>query len=109
MSAFLFASTDEGLRYSYTQVLFSQDPSSKMGVVKIHFPDMNSYIMSSVRFMIPAIVFTIKVNSTETETKTKTKTKNVPAIVFASLRSTSVPSGRAPVIVPVLCFCFGFR
>ena len=51
--------TDEGLRYSYTQVLFSQDPSSKMGVVKIHFPDMNSYIMSSVRFMIPAIVFTI--------------------------------------------------
>ena len=51
--------TDEGLQYSYSQVLFRNDPSSKMGVVKIHFPDMNSYIMSSVRFMIPAIVFTI--------------------------------------------------
>ena len=29
-----------------------------MGVVKVHFPDMNSYIYSSVRFMIPSIVFT---------------------------------------------------
>jgi two-component system phosphate regulon sensor histidine kinase PhoR len=28
-------------------------------VVKIHFPDMNSYIFSSVRFMIPAMVFTV--------------------------------------------------
>ena len=30
-----------------------------MGVVRLHFPDMNSYIFSSVRFMIPAIGFTI--------------------------------------------------
>ena len=30
-----------------------------MGVVKIHFPDMNSYIFSSVRFMIPSIIFTL--------------------------------------------------
>ena len=51
--------SDEGLQYSYSQVLFRNDPSSKMGVVKIHFPDMNNYIMSSVRFMIPAIVFTV--------------------------------------------------
>ena len=51
--------SDEGLQYSYKQVLFQHDPSSKMGVVKIHFPDMNSYIMSSVRFVIPALVFTI--------------------------------------------------
>ena len=51
--------SEEGLRNSYTQVLFQNDPSSKMGVVKIHFPDMDSYIMSSIRFMIPAIVFTV--------------------------------------------------
>ena len=51
--------TEEGLQYSYTQVLFQNDPSSKMGVVKIHFPDMDHYIMSSIRFMIPAIVFTV--------------------------------------------------
>ncbi len=51
--------TDEGEKYSYTQLLFRNDPQSKMGVVKIHFPDMSSYIFSSVRFMIPSLVFTM--------------------------------------------------
>ena len=51
--------TEKGKEYWYEQVLFRNDPSSKMGVVRIHFPDMNSYIFSSVRFMIPAIVFTV--------------------------------------------------
>jgi len=51
--------SDEGEEYSYTQTLFRNDPQSKMGVVKIHFPDMNSYIFSSVRFMIPAVIFTV--------------------------------------------------
>ncbi len=50
--------TEEGLEYSYTQYLFQNDPQSKMGVVKIHFPDMSSYIFSSVRFMIPSLIFT---------------------------------------------------
>ena len=50
--------SDEGLKNSYSQTLFRNDPSAKMGVVKIHFPDMDSYIMSSVRFMIPAMMFT---------------------------------------------------
>lgn len=49
----------EGEDYTYSQVLFKNDPSNRKGVVKIHFPDMNSYIFSSVRFMIPSIVFTI--------------------------------------------------
>ena len=47
--------SEEGEEYTYPQTLFRNDPSPKMGVVKIHFPDMNSYIFSSVRFMIPAI------------------------------------------------------
>ena len=51
--------TEEGEEYTYKQTLFRNDPSPKMGVVKIHFPDMNSYIFSSVRFMIPAMVFTV--------------------------------------------------
>lgn len=50
--------TDEGKEYTYSQVLFRNDPASKMGVVKVHFPDINSYIFSSVRFMIPSVVFT---------------------------------------------------
>ena len=51
--------TDEGEEYTYSQVLFRNDPQSKMGVVNIHFPDMNSYIFSSVRFMIPSVIFTL--------------------------------------------------
>lgn len=51
--------SDEGEEYSYTQVLFRNDPSSKMGVVRIHFPDINSYVFSSVRFMIPSVAFTL--------------------------------------------------
>ena len=51
--------TEDGKQYSYSQTLFRNDPTSKKGVVRIHFPDMNSYIFSSIRFMIPAIVFTV--------------------------------------------------
>ena len=50
---------EKGREYTYQQVLFRNDPQSKMGVVRIHFPEMNSYIFSSVRFMIPSIIFTI--------------------------------------------------
>ena len=48
-----------GEEHSYSQILFSNDPPNKMGVLKIHFPTMNSYIFSSVRFVIPALFFTI--------------------------------------------------
>ena len=51
--------SDEGSEFTYTQVLFRNDPSSKMGVVKIHFPDINSYIFSSIKFMIPSVFFTL--------------------------------------------------
>ena len=49
----------KGEQWSYSQTLFRNDPSSKMGVVRIHFPDMDSYIYSSIRFMIPAVIFTV--------------------------------------------------
>lgn len=49
----------EGSQYAYSQILFRNDPASKMGVIKIHFPDVDEYIFSSVKFMIPSIVFTI--------------------------------------------------
>ena len=51
--------TEEGEEYTYIQDLFQNDPQQKSGVVKIHFPTMNSYIFSSVRFMIPSVVFTL--------------------------------------------------
>jgi two-component system phosphate regulon sensor histidine kinase PhoR len=51
--------TEDGEENTYSQVLFRNDPQSKMGVVKIHFPEMGSYIFSSVRFMIPSLAFTL--------------------------------------------------
>ena len=51
--------SDEGEEFNYSQVLFRNDPQSKIGVVRIHFPDMGAYIFSSVRFMIPSVVFTV--------------------------------------------------
>ena len=51
--------SEDGEENTYSQVLFRNDPQNKMGVVKVHFPDMNSYIFSSVRFMIPSVVFTV--------------------------------------------------
>ncbi|MFZ1237004.1 MAG: HAMP domain-containing sensor histidine kinase [Prevotella sp.] len=50
--------SDEGDEFIYTQVLFRNDPGAKKGLVHVHFPDINSYIFSSIKFIIPAIVFT---------------------------------------------------
>ena len=49
---------EDGSDYTYSQTLFRNDPPSKMGIVRIHFPDINSYIFSSIRFIIPSVVFT---------------------------------------------------
>ena len=43
----------------YSRLLFENDPPAKMGFVNIFFPTLDSYIFSSVRFMIPSIVFTL--------------------------------------------------
>ena len=51
--------TEKGEDYTYDQVLFRNDPQTKMGIVKVHFPDMSNYIFSSVRFMIPSVMFTL--------------------------------------------------
>ncbi len=49
--------TDDGDEYAYTQALFTNDASGRTGVLRVHFPEMNSYIFSSVAFMIPAVAF----------------------------------------------------
>ena len=49
----------KGNENTFTQILFRNDPPSKMGLLKVHFPTMNNYIYSSVRFMIPSLIFTL--------------------------------------------------
>ncbi len=43
----------------YTQTLFRNDTPSKMGVVKVHFPNMDNYLFDSVKFVIPSLIFTL--------------------------------------------------
>lgn len=50
--------SDDGRMYSYTEMLFRNDPGNKAGLVTVHFPEMGHYIYSSIRYMIPALVFT---------------------------------------------------
>ena len=50
--------TDDGEEYGYSQLLFRNDPLQKTGIVHIHFPDMSSYIFSTVKFVIPTVIFT---------------------------------------------------
>ncbi len=50
---------DRGAESAYTQLLFPSDLPSQQGIVKVHFPQMGKYIFASVRYMVPAIIFTI--------------------------------------------------
>jgi len=59
-----------GEEYTYEQELYRNDPENKTGLVRIHFPQMNKYIFSSIRFMIPAIVFTVIHHRGDIQTKT---------------------------------------
>lgn len=49
---------EKGKENAFSQILFRNDPPSKMGMLKVHFPTMNDYIFNSVRFMIPSLIFT---------------------------------------------------
>jgi two-component system, OmpR family, phosphate regulon sensor histidine kinase PhoR len=50
---------DEGSESSYSQILFPNDPPSRMSFVKVHFPTKKDYIFDSVSFMLPSLIFTI--------------------------------------------------
>ena len=50
---------DDGAKHTYTQEIFRNDPPAKMGLVNVHFPELNKYIFSSVKFMYPSLIFTL--------------------------------------------------
>lgn len=55
---------DEGSDYCYTQTLFRNDPSGKMGVVNVHFPARRDYILGVTGMVLPALFFTILILAT---------------------------------------------
>lgn len=48
-----------GEEYSYTQTLFRNDPTGKMGVVTIHFPSLDKYIFEVADMIYLALLFTL--------------------------------------------------
>ncbi|MBQ5642954.1 MAG: HAMP domain-containing histidine kinase [Bacteroidaceae bacterium] len=48
-----------GEDYSYTQTLFRNDPTGKMGVVSVHFPDLNKYVREVANMIYLALAFTM--------------------------------------------------
>ena len=50
---------DKGEDNAYTQVLFANESPHQMAIIHIHFPEFQKYVFSSIKFMIPAIIFTV--------------------------------------------------
>lgn len=50
--------SDQGKEITYSQQIFTNGPAAKSGYLNVHFPDINAYIYSSIRFMIPALILT---------------------------------------------------
>ena len=50
--------SDQGKEITYSQQIFTNGSAAKSGYLNVHFPDINTYIYSSIRFMIPALIFT---------------------------------------------------
>jgi len=50
---------EQGNGTTFEQVLFASDPFGSRGVLYVHFPQLQRYILSSTRYVVPAIIFTI--------------------------------------------------
>ena len=49
----------QGEEYSYKQTLFRNDPTGKMGIVSVHFPEQNKYINGVADMVVLAMIFTL--------------------------------------------------
>ena len=49
----------KGEEDSYKQTLFRNDPTGKMGLVSVHFPDQNKFILGVADMVVLAMVFTL--------------------------------------------------
>lgn len=45
--------------HTFVVPLFRNDPVSQMGMLKIHFPDMGKFVFSSIRYVLPSMLFTL--------------------------------------------------
>lgn len=43
----------------YTQILFPNDPPSKLNYLRVYFPTKGEYVFSELTFVVPSLIFTI--------------------------------------------------
>ena len=46
-------------RTVYTQILFPNDPPSKLNYLRVYFPTKDQYVFSEITFVVPSLIFTI--------------------------------------------------
>jgi two-component system phosphate regulon sensor histidine kinase PhoR len=49
----------EGAASSFSALIFKMKPDAMKAVLKVHFPEFSNYISSSLRFIFPALIFTL--------------------------------------------------
>jgi two-component system phosphate regulon sensor histidine kinase PhoR len=49
----------DGTDNAYSQILFPQDSPSKLYTLKVVFPTQQKYVLGSVKFILPSLVFTL--------------------------------------------------
>lgn len=45
--------------FVYTQLLFPNDPPSKLNYLKVYFPTRGKYVLSEIDFVVPSLIFTV--------------------------------------------------
>ena len=50
---------NQELKNMYTQILFPQDPPNKLYTLLVAFPTQKTYLLNSIRFIVPSVVFTV--------------------------------------------------
>ncbi|MDR0863851.1 MAG: HAMP domain-containing histidine kinase [Candidatus Symbiothrix sp.] len=51
--------TAETSKNSYTQILFPKDPVNKLYTLQVAFPTQKKYVLNSISFIVPSIIFTV--------------------------------------------------
>ncbi len=50
---------EEDVKQAYSQILFPKDPPQKLYTLLVHFPDKKDYLLKSVSFIVPSVIFTL--------------------------------------------------
>lgn len=53
-----FGFSTKNKKATYTQILFPNDPPSKLNMLRVYFPTKNDFVYSELSFFVPSLIFT---------------------------------------------------